>query len=447
MLKFRVNFKAIMDRSRTTPSEAGLLLGDGLLLALSFLGFARVLFGDLRTENPVYYDQYVTLFAMVMLLWLTLSLGMRSHRLPAGIEVRTVLSRFYRLILIHAALIAVWGVSLKTSTFYSRTFLVLFLSSYLVFGTLFRMLWVYALRRRYRLGKGLRRVATVGEQGPWARVRAELDRHPEYGYRWHSENDKLASVDPAAIDEIWVAPDLAVAALEWADARGLRVRIVPDLGLLGAQRTRILPLGDLPILELRPEPLSQGLRAWLKRFLDLLGAALGCMLLLSWLTPLLALFLAPQGGLFYRQTRFGWGGKPFQIWKFRTMVPEADGTRQATAGDDRITPLGRWLRATHLDELPQLWNVLQGHMSLVGPRPHMTSDHEAYGQAIRAYGIRHWVKPGMTGLAQARGLVGEKDADSMQARLQADLYYVENWSFLLDMKIIAATLLGLKRWV
>jgi len=86
-------------------------------------------------------------------------------------------------------------------------------------------------------------------------------------------------------------------------------------------------------------------------------------------------------------------------------------------------------------------------MSLVGPRPHMTSDHEAYGQAIRAYGIRHWVKPGMTGLAQARGLVGEKDAASMQERLQADLYYVENWSFLLDLKIIASTLLGLKRWV
>ncbi len=436
-----------MDANRTSPSEAGLLLGDGLLLAASFLGWASVRFGDLRAENPLYFDQYVTLFTLVMLLWLALALGLGVHRLPAGVEIRRVLSRFYRLFLVHAALLAVWVVSLKTSTFYSRAFLLLFLGTYAVLGTGFRMFWVRMLRARFRSGVGLRRMATVGLHGPWDRVHAELERHPEYGYRLVQHASHLSELSPESLDELWVAPELAVEALEWTDAHGLRLRLVPDLGLLGAQRTRILPLGDLPILELRPEPLSQGLRAWLKRALDLLGATLGCLLLLSWMTPLLALFLVPRGGLFYRQTRYGWGGKPFEIWKFRTMVPEADGSRQATAGDDRITPLGRWLRASHLDELPQLWNVLLGHMSLVGPRPHMTSDHEAYGQAIRAYGIRHWVKPGMTGLAQARGLIGEQDASSLQERLHADLYYVENWSFLLDLKIIAATLLGLKRWV
>lgn len=436
-----------MDSNRTTPSEAGLLVGDGLVLAVSFLGWAGLRFGDLRAENPLYYDQYVTLFAMVMLLWGALSLGLGTHRLPAGVEIRRVLSRFYRMLVLHAALIAVWGVFLKTSTFYSRVFLLLFLGTYALLGTGFRMFWVQMLRARYRSGVGLRRMATVGVHGPWERVHAELERHPEYGYHLIQHASHLSELSPESLDELWVAPELAVEALEWTDAHGLRLRLVPDLGFLGAQRTRILPLGDLPILELRPEPLSFGLRAWLKRALDLVGASLGCLLLLSWMTPLLALFLAPRGGLFYRQTRYGWGGKPFQIWKFRTMVPDADGSRQATAGDNRITPLGRWLRATHVDELPQLWNVLLGHMSLVGPRPHMTSDHEAYGQAIRAYGIRHWVKPGMTGLAQARGFVGEKDATSMQERLQADLYYVENWSFLLDLKIIAATLLGLKRWV
>ena len=436
-----------MDANRTSPSEAGLLVGDGLLLAASFLGWASFRFGDLRTENPLYYDQYVTLFAMVMLLWLALSLGLGVHRLPAGVEIRRVLSRFYRLFLLHAALIAVWVVSLKTATFYSRAFLLLFLGTYALLGSGFRMFWVRMLRARFRSGIGLRRVATVGSHGPWDRVHAELERHPEYGYRLMQHADQFSDLDPSALDELWVAPELAVEALEWADGHGLRLRLVPDLGLLGAQRTRILPLGDLPILELRPEPLSQGLRAWLKRLLDIGGALLGCLFLLSWLTPLLAVFLAPRGGLFYRQTRYGWGGKPFQIWKFRTMVPDADGTRQAVSGDDRITPLGRFLRKTHVDELPQLVNVLKGEMSLVGPRPHMTSDHEAYSQAIRAYGIRHWVKPGMTGLAQARGLVGEKDHVSMHERLQADLYYVENWSFLLDLKIVVATLLGLKRWV
>src|SRR6056300_1664308 len=102
-----------MDANRTSPSEAGLLLGDGLLLAASFLGWASVRFGDLRAENPLYFDQYVTLFTLVMLLWLALALGLGVHRLPAGVEIRRVLSRFYRLFLVHAALLAVWVVSLK----------------------------------------------------------------------------------------------------------------------------------------------------------------------------------------------------------------------------------------------------------------------------------------------------------------------------------------------
>ena len=436
-----------MEHSRTTPSEAGLLLGDSALLALSFLGWAAYLFGDLRQENPLYFDQYVSLFTLVMVLWLALSLGMGTHRLPAGIEIRTVLSRFYRLALLHAALLAIWTVSLKTSTFYSRAFLGLFIGTYALLGTFFRMAWVYLLRRRYRSGRGLRRIATVGNTGPWDRVHATLARHPEYGYALAGHVEDIADLALTDIEEVWASPDVAVESLHWAEKYGLRLRLVPDLGVLGAQRTRILPLGDLPIVELRPEPLSQGLHAWVKRAMDIGGALVGILLILSWLTPLLSLFLLPRGGVFYRQGRYGWGGRPFQIWKFRTMHAHAEGDRQAVAHDARITPLGQWLRWTHVDELPQLWNVLRGDMSLVGPRPHMTSDHEAYSKAIRAYGIRHWVKPGMTGLAQARGLVGEKDERLMQERIQADLYYVENWSFLFDLKIMASTLLGLKRWV
>jgi len=436
-----------MDANRTSPSEAGLLLGDGLLLAASFLGWARIRFGNLQSENPLYYDQYVTLFTMVVLLWLVLSLGLGSYRLPAGVEIRRLLSQFYRLLLIQAALVAVWVVSLKTSTFYSRAFLGLFFTTYAVLGTLFRMYWVHRKRAHYRSGKGLRRIATVGQEGLWGRVHAELHLHPEYGYRLVQHASAIAELTPEQVDELWVVPGLSSEALEWTDAHGLRLRLVPDFGSLGAQRTRILPLGDLPILELRPEPLSYGLRPMIKRGLDIFGAVVGIAMVLVWLTPLLAMFLLPKGNLFYRQTRFGWGGKPFQIWKFRTMVPHAAENIQAIEGDERITSIGRVLRWTHLDELPQLFNVLSGSMSLVGPRPHMTSDHESYSQAIQAYGIRHWVKPGMTGLAQARGLIGEKDAQSMKERLQADLYYVENWSFLLDLKIITATLLGLKRWV
>ena len=114
---------------------------------------------------------------------------------------------------------------------------------------------------------------------------------------------------------------------------------------------------------------------------------------------------------------------------------------------DSRTITGSFAKKWYLDELPQFWSVFIGDMSLVGPRPHMISDHSEYARAINNYGIRHWVKPGMTGLAQARGLSGSKDIDLMNQRIQADIYYIENWSFLLDLKIILSTLLGQKKWV
>jgi putative colanic acid biosynthesis UDP-glucose lipid carrier transferase len=121
------------------------------------------------------------------------------------------------------------------------------------------------------------------------------------------------------------------------------------------------------------------------------------------------------------------------------MDGQADPDLQAVPGDARV--LHPWLRRSHLDELPQLWNVLRGDMSLVGPRPHMASDTQRYADAVRGYGIRHWVRPGITGLAQARGLHGFADQAAMTERVKADVYYVEHWSVALDLKIMLATLL------
>ncbi|MBT6233102.1 MAG: undecaprenyl-phosphate glucose phosphotransferase, partial [Flavobacteriales bacterium] len=150
---------------------------------------------------------------------------------------------------------------------------------------------------------------------------------------------------------------------------------------------------------------------------------------------------------FFKQQRHGQKGQNFMIWKFRTMRQSADTSPQGVSAQQRVTGIGHWLRVSHLDELPQLWNVLLGHMSLVGPRPHMSSDHHMYQDAIASYGIRHWVKPGMTGLAQARGLKGEVDKSGMTERIRADIYYVENWSMLLDLKVLVATVFRLKTWV
>jgi putative colanic acid biosynthesis UDP-glucose lipid carrier transferase len=152
--------------------------------------------------------------------------------------------------------------------------------------------------------------------------------------------------------------------------------------------------------------------------------------------------LTSRGPVFFRQKRYGLDGREIRVWKFRSMRVADNGSvvKQATKGDSRITPLGRILRKTSLDELPQLFNVLEGNMSLVGPRPHASAHNEQYRRLIPGYMLRHKVKPGMTGLAQVLGWRGETDTlDKMSNRIQCDLEYIREWSIWMDLKILFKT--------
>jgi putative colanic acid biosynthesis UDP-glucose lipid carrier transferase len=158
--------------------------------------------------------------------------------------------------------------------------------------------------------------------------------------------------------------------------------------------------------------------------------------------------ITSQGPAIFKQRRYGLDGQEIVIYKFRTMNVIEDGSavRQATKNDSRITPLGRLLRRTSLDELPQLLNVLQGRMSLVGPRPHAVAHNEQYRKLIKGYMIRHKVAPGMTGLAQVHGMRGETQTlEQMEQRIKYDLDYLRNWSPLLDLKILVKTVLIVAR--
>lgn len=180
-----------------------------------------------------------------------------------------------------------------------------------------------------------------------------------------------------------------------------------------------------------------------KRIFDFLFASLVIIFLLSWLVPLIALLikLESNGPVFFKQLRTGKNGLPFYCLKFRSMRVNADADlKQASQGDSRITKLGGFLRKSSLDELPQFFNVLQGEMSVVGPRPHMLSHTEYYSKAIDNFMERHIIMPGITGLAQVSGYRGEtKEVESMAKRVDADIKYLYNWSFLLDMKIVLLT--------
>jgi putative colanic acid biosynthesis UDP-glucose lipid carrier transferase len=182
----------------------------------------------------------------------------------------------------------------------------------------------------------------------------------------------------------------------------------------------------------------------IKRVSDIVLASAILMLI----SPLLlgvaiAVKLSSPGPVLFRQRRYGLDGREITVYKFRSMAVLEDGVvvTQATRGDRRVTPLGAFLRRSSLDELPQFINVLQGRMSVVGPRPHAVAHNEMYRKLIRSYMIRHKVRPGITGLAQVNGLRGETDTlDKMRARIECDLAYLRNWSLLLDLKIVLMTI-------
>ncbi|WP_245324614.1 undecaprenyl-phosphate glucose phosphotransferase [Bradyrhizobium sp. AT1] len=222
------------------------------------------------------------------------------------------------------------------------------------------------------------------------------------------------------------------------------VHLVPDPNTARFLRYPLQDTGNTLTAELRRAPLSWKERA-LKRILDLVGASAALFVFAPvMVVTALLIKLSSKGPVFFRQTRHGFGGRAFKIFKFRTMRVLEDGPTivQAQKNDPRVTPIGKWLRKTSIDELPQLFNVLKGDMSLVGPRPHAAAHNSEYEQIIGQYAFRHHVKPGITGWAQVHGYRGEtKAVELMIKRVEHDLWYINNWSLFLDVGILLRTVL------
>jgi putative colanic acid biosynthesis UDP-glucose lipid carrier transferase len=219
------------------------------------------------------------------------------------------------------------------------------------------------------------------------------------------------------------------------------IYFVPDLFAFDLMQARFGEIGGMPLVAVRETPFC-GMDGVLKRASDILLAAAALLVA----TPLMiAIAVRVQrtspGPILFRQRRYGLDGREFVVYKFRTMtVCEDDTIIQATRDDSRVTPIGRFLRRTSLDELPQLLNVLAGTMSLVGPRPHAVAHNEHYRKLVDGYMLRHKVRPGITGLAQVNGLRGETaSVDKMYQRVQFDLEYLKNWSLGLDIRILIRT--------
>lgn len=233
--------------------------------------------------------------------------------------------------------------------------------------------------------------------------------------------------------------------MEFCERNTIRFRVIPSAeSFIPVVKTSDLEFhGSVPVSKLRKEPLDRGMNRSLKRAFDIVFSASVILFVFTWLFPLLAVLvkLSSRGPVFFKQMRLGRDNKQFVCWKFRSMRmnQEAD-VKQATKDDPRVTRVGRFLRKSNLDEMPQFLNVLLGHMSVVGPRPHPLRLNDQYRDIIDKYMVRHFVRPGITGWAQVNGLRGEtRTPELMERRVELDVWYLENWSFWLDLRIIVKT--------
>ena len=263
--------------------------------------------------------------------------------------------------------------------------------------------------------------------------------------------DSINFVKEQEIDEIYCSTeninDQEVKALiKFCDNNLKTIKFIPNSTKLNSKKLIYETYDSLPILSLRRVPLQDSVNLFFKRLTDIIISLAVVVFVLSWLTPIIALFIKKEsdGPVFFKQIRNGINYEEFSCLKFRSMIVNDNAHKlQATKGDTRVTKIGAFLRKTSLDEMPQFINVLLGDMSVVGPRPHMIKENDKYYKTVDKYMLRHVIKPGITGLAQVSGYRGEVEKESdIVNRIKFDIYYLENWSILLDVKIILRTILN-----
>ncbi|GGG36478.1 exopolysaccharide biosynthesis polyprenyl glycosylphosphotransferase [Bizionia arctica] len=333
------------------------------------------------------------------------------------------------------------------------------LSVFLLIG-LFKFT-LYYLLQKYRtvFGGNYRITAIIGKNKQTIALENFFNKNPEYGYMhkrtFNIKDKEVFNLDACfrfmineSIDEIYCSiSELSNTQMhkiiDFADNNLKTLKFLPDNKDIYSKKLKYEYYDYIPILSLRDIPLEDSVNQFVKRSFDIIFSSLVIIFVLSWLTPLIAILikLESKGSVFFKQSRNGFNYKEFDCYKFRSMMPNKDAhLYQATRGDQRVTKVGKFIRKTSIDELPQFFNVLFGDMSVVGPRPHMVSHTNMYAKKIDKFMVRHFVKPGITGLAQISGFRGEVETDKdIIGRVKYDIFYIESWSLLLDLKIILKT--------
>jgi putative colanic acid biosynthesis UDP-glucose lipid carrier transferase len=328
-------------------------------------------------------------------------------------------------------------------------------------------IFIYYFLRKYRTlyGGNFRKVVILGSPKRVAQLASFFDDNPDYGYQlvktFSTDTDKKTVIEACynfvkkeKIDEIYCSLfDLTNPQvndiIDFADNNLKILKFLPDNKEFFARNLKLDYYGYIPILSLRSIPLDDIINQMIKRVFDIVFSLIIIVFVLSWLIPILAFFIKREsnGPIFFMQMRNGLNYKEFNCFKFRSMrLNEIADLEQVSKNDPRITNIGRFMRKTSIDELPQFFNVFFGEMSVVGPRPHMVSHTEMYARKVDKFMVRHFIKPGITGLAQTNGFRGEVENDQdIIYRVKYDIFYMENWSLLLDLKIVFMTLVNALR--
>ncbi len=358
----------------------------------------------------------------------------------------------------------------KTSEQFSRVVLIAWLIATPILLILARFLLRVIFAHLRRLGVNNRTVAIVGMTQNGFHFARDLENKPEFGYnvvgfyedrseRAYNEilnhysllgnfDDMILAARRGEWDQIYIALPVEARSrmlrlLDELSDSATPIRLLPDYFTTNLLHSKFIEIADNPILCIYDSPFSAD-HAFIKRVEDLLLGSI----ILALISPILlaiavAVKFTSKGPVLFKQTRYGLKGEKILVWKFRSMTVCEDGdiVTQATRGDSRYTKIGEFLRKTSLDELPQFFNVLQGTMSIVGPRPHAVAHNEQYRTIIPGYMLRHMIKPGITGWAQINGWRGETNTIyKMRKRVEFDLEYMREWSLWLDLKIIFFTI-------
>ena len=408
-----------------------------------------------QTLNLLGYHFFVSI-SWLVIAW---NIGFYEvYRYTKVIEIlSSVLKQYFFFLLINFAFI---GFYLKFS---EPSKMIQFVSFSLILVGLAKFFIYFSLRRfRVVFGGNFRRVVIVGNGKSVSQLEDFFNENPDYGYKLEKTftliSNKKEQVEECfnfvmenKIDEIYCSlAELSNAEvnkfIDFTDNNLKILKFLPDNKEILARNLIFDYYDYIPIISLRNIPLDEIANKIIKRAFDIIFSLIIIVGILSWLIPILAIFikLESKGNVFFKQKRNGLNYKEFYCYKFRSMrLNEIADLYQVSKNDPRITRVGKFIRKTSIDELPQFFNVLLGDMSVVGPRPHMVSHTEMYARRIDKFMVRHFIKPGITGLAQTKGFRGEVESDKdIIYRVKFDIFYLENWSLLLDIKIIFLTVVN-----